>query len=192
MNLSLSLPIRRILAILLLLLPFAAALEFLILPAASRYSEIGDAIERSAQLLSRYRRNNADKDDLVRSVAAHRKVLSGIPGFIAAPNLPLASSNLQSSARRLLESAGASIRVLSVLPPVRENGYDKLTGRIEFSVSAERLIATIHTLETSVNPALVIEAMEVRASEAGSQSNKADENAILTVRIDASGYWMPQ
>lgn len=183
---------RRSLALALLLGLILLVFEVLIAPLPGKFQEIDAAIDRSAQLLARYRLSASEKEAVTQALSAQRQNLSGLSGFIVAPNQPLASSTLQTHIRRVLESAGASVRVLSVPPAIRESSYDKLVARVEFSVTADRLIATIHAIEASTSPNLVIDSLEIRGQDLVGPTARAEENTSLSVRLDAVGYWVPK
>jgi hypothetical protein len=189
MTVRVAAPLRRLLALAILLVPLLALWAFAVAPLLDRYTESQDAIERSLQLLARYRANAGQKDEMAERLRQRRQTANQQRGFIEAQNLPLASSALQTGLRRLLETNGAAVRVLSVAPPVKEQGYDRLTARAELSVAADRLIDVIHALEASITPNLMIEGLEVRAPDQIAQPQKPDENVSLTVRLDVSSYW---
>lgn len=189
MILSAPLAVRRAMALAILLLPAVLIWLLAVDPLITRYSETQDAMERSLQLLARYRANAAQKTELEQMVKQRRQSTPLQQGVIEAPNAALAASALQSSLRRILEANGGSVRVLSIAPPVREQGYDRLTARAEISVTADRLIEVVHALEASTTPNLTIEGLDIRAPD---QPQKADENVGLVVRLDVSGFWEPK
>jgi hypothetical protein len=189
MMLSAPLLVRRILAVGILLLPILLVWLLAVQPMVQRYSETQEALERSLHLLSRYRANTRQKEGLERTVLQRRQAATAYQGLIEAPNAALAASALQSGLRRILEASGGSVRVLSVAPPFREQGYDRLAARAEINVSAEKLINVLHALEASQNPNLSIDAVDIRAPEQAAQGSKANENASLSVRLDVSGFW---
>lgn len=189
MILSAPLVVRRALALAILILP-AVLLWFLAIdPLITRHGETQQAMERTLQLLARYRANAAQKADLEQMVRQRRQSASLHQGVIEAPNAALAASALQSGLRRILETNGGSVRVLSIAPPIREQGYDRLTARTEISVASDRLIEVIHALEVATAPNLTVDAFDVRAPD---QALKTDENVSLMVRLDVSGFWEPK
>ncbi len=180
---------RRALALVILLLPFTMIWLLAIEPLITRHGETQDAMDRTLHLLARYKANATQKADLEQMVMQRRQLMPQQQGVIDAANVALASSALQSSLRRILETNGGSVRVLSIAPPVREQGYDRLTARAEIGIASDRLIEVIYALESVVAPNLTIEALDIRAPD---QPQKADENVSLMVRLDVSGYWEPK
>jgi hypothetical protein len=191
-NLSAPLALRRAAALILLLMPAVLLWLLAVDPLLRRYSETQDAMERSLQLLARYKVNAAQKPDLEQRVLQRRKASPHHQGLIEAPSSALATSALQSGLRRILDTNGGTVRVISVAPPVREQGYDRLTARAEIGVSADRLIDVVYALESSVTPNLTIEALDIRAPDHTGQGQKLEENVSLTVRLDVSGFWEPR
>jgi len=190
--LSAPLIVRRILALGILFLPIVLIWLLAVDPLVRRYAEAQDAIERSMQVLARYRANVAQKATLEQANRQRRQDASQVQGLIEASNVALATSALQSGLRRLLEANGGSVRVLSIAPPTREQGYDRLAARAEINVGADRLINVLYAIESSVAPNLTVDAMDVRSPDLPPQGAKTDENANLVVRLDVSGFWEPR
>jgi hypothetical protein len=182
--------LRRATALALLIAPILLTWQLVCAPLLERYVQTEDAIDRSVQLLSRYRANAGEKEKLAAELVTRRQNVSANRSFIEAPNQPLAASTLQGSLRRLLEANGASIRTLSVQPPVRDAGFDRLIARVEFGVDADRLIGVLHGIESATAPNLTIDSLDIRAPDQGIPAQKAEANTSLTVRLDAAGYWV--
>jgi hypothetical protein len=186
------LALRRLLAVAILLLPLLLLWLLTVEPLIMRHGETREAMERSLQLLARYKANAAEKPALEQRVRQRRQSTPQNQALIDAPNAALATSALQSGLRRLLEANGGSVRVMSVASPVREQGYDRFTARAELGVSADRLIDIIHALEISAAPNLIIDSFDVRAPDHAGQTRRPDENVSLVVRVDVSGFWEPR
>lgn len=180
---------RRGLAVFLLVLPVVLIWQILAAPLLERYLNAGTAIEQSAQLLARYRANASHKAQLMAASATRRQELAQVRGFIDGANQPLASSTLQTALRRIVEAQGGAVRVLTMLPPTKDAGYDRLTARLEVAVTADRLGDLLHGVEASASPSMAIDVLEVRAPDQGGAGQKAEGNTSLVVRLDVVGYW---
>lgn len=190
MNLRLPLYLRRVLAVSMLAALLLVVGEVAVFPLGARYQDATTAIDQAANLLGRYKANIEQKGRIEALIAEQRSVLSGYRGYIDAPNQPLATSTLQTNLRRVLEANGASVRVLSVLPPTREAGFEKLVARAEATLGAERLLELIFALEAAQTPKMAVEALEIRAPDGNGERSPSDRNVSLTLRLDIAAYWV--
>ncbi|HTO85829.1 MAG TPA: type II secretion system protein GspM [Methylomirabilota bacterium] len=165
--------LSRLAALLLLAAVIAALDVFVVEPLTAAYARTDQAIEEARELLARYDRLGAARDDLAGGTDA------------------LAAAQLQGRLKTLVESSGGTIGSMQTLPTVSEQDLKRVAIRLEMSAPLLPLLRVLQGLETGV-PLLFVDNMDVqsRLIQLGG-TDDAQQEPVLAVGFDVYGYLPP-
>jgi general secretion pathway protein M len=180
-------------AVLLLVAAIEAAYVLLVEPIAIGHREANQAIEEVNDQLSHFQRLAAMRPVLANQLdqlAAEQG--SGTYYLSGGGTDALAAAGLQDRVSALVDGSGGSLRSIQPMSGVDEQGFRRITLRIQMTATIEALFETIYTLETGT-PVLFVENLDIhsrftrrRNSQVGAQ--EAPEAPLLIVGFDLSGY----
>lgn len=184
--------IGRLAAVLLLIAVIAATYVLLVEPIISGYRETDKAIEEVDNQLSHFQRLAAMRPVLTNQLdelAAEQK--SGTY-YLNGGTDALAAAGLQDRVSALVDGSGGILRSIQPMVGVDEQGFRRITLRIQMTATIGALFETIYALETGM-PVLFVENLDVqsrftrrRSNQAGAQV--APDAPLLIVGFDLSGY----
>jgi hypothetical protein len=188
MMMSLSRPVRRVVALALLLLAGLAAWAGLVEPLLSAFEQREEGLQRSQRLIAEFGRKAAQRPVAEQRLHEARRQLAAATGYIEAPNPALASATLQNLVKSGIEGRGGMLRSLQALPPAKEASFQRLAVRIDAAAGADKLLDLLLAIEASRTPILRIESLDIRAPEGMRSPGTVPENAMLALRADIVGY----
>jgi general secretion pathway protein M len=183
--------IGRLAAVLLLIGVIEAAYVLVVEPILTGYRETDQAIEEVNDQLSHFQR-----------LAAMRPVLTNQLDELAAQEAgtyylnggtdALAAAGLQDRVSALVDGTGGSLRSIQPMAGVDEQGFRRITLRVQMTATIEALFETIYALETGM-PVLFVENLDIQSRFARRRSNQAGaqrppDAPLLVVGFDLSGY----
>jgi general secretion pathway protein M len=183
--------ISRLAAVLLLIIAIAAAYSFILEPIIVGYGETERQIEEVREQLSHYRRLAAVRPALEKQMqqaaeeTSHDYYLSG--GTDA-----LAAAGLQDQVNALVQEKGGSLRSIQPMPGIDEQGFRRITLRVQMSATIEALFETLYSLEAGT-PILFVENLDIQSRLVRRRSDETAKQAVidaplLTVGFELSGY----
>lgn len=184
--------ISRLAALLLLIVAMAAVYSFILDPIIVGYRETDRQIEDVRDQLSRYQRLAAARPALEQQIrqAASERTSDGY--YLSGGTDALAAAGLQDRVNALVGEKGGVLRSIQPMPGVDEQGFRRITLRVQMTATIEVLFETLYGLESGT-PMLFVENLDIqsrairrRSNEAGAQV--APEAPVLTVGFDLSGY----
>jgi general secretion pathway protein M len=181
----------RLAAVLLLMVTIAAAYSFILEPVIVGYGEADRQIEEVREQLSHYQRLAAARPALEKQMqqaaeqTSHGYYLSG--GTDA-----LAAAGLQDQVNALVQEKGGSLRSIQPMPGTDEQGFRRITLRVQMSATIDALFETLYALEAGT-PILFVENLDIQSRVVRRRSEETGTVAVadaplLTVGFDLSGY----
>jgi len=106
----------------------------------------------------------------------------------------LAAAALQDQVSALVDGNGGALRSMQPLVGVDEQGFRRITVRVEMTATIESLFETLYALETGM-PVLFVENLDIQSRHARRRNSQAtatpvaaDDEPLLVVAFDLSGY----
>lgn len=182
--------ISRLAAIGILFAVLMAIYSVLVLPLAAAYGQINGAIAQSTDLLARYQRVTAQYPDLKgllkRVNADHTASGVYLPGDTDA----LAAARLQEIVNSKVETNGAQVRSVQILPTREDGDFRRVGVRIQLTATIAAVARILYAFEAG-DTFLFVDNLEIsnrkRRRRAGEQVDPE-----LLVRLDLTGYVRPE
>ena len=164
----------RGLAIGLLILFLTMAGLLLFIPVNMLHRHYDQSLDSMADYLGRYRHDQV-------------KNKNGRQHFLKNTGAALAASEIQETAKSLIEVNGGKLVSMQVVPFKDDSGYRRVTVNVQFISSMSMLRKTLYAVET-VQPYLLLDNVSIR-----SQANTLNKGAPVTepeliAQFDVSGY----
>ena len=186
MQLALSKPVSRFVAIGLLLLALALVHALIVRPLAGSWHDTVAAIEDTRALAAGYARTAAARPQYEEQAAALRAEKPNPDWFLVGETDALAAAAMQDRIGTLAQAAGAEIRSIQTVPAVDEDGMRRIGVTVELSAKTASLLRVAYAIESGM-PYLFINTTEAIADP----SQGGIEDPMLIVRLEISGYRQP-
>ncbi|RFC38716.1 MAG: Type II secretion system (T2SS), protein M subtype b [Candidatus Nitrotoga sp. CP45] len=176
----------RGLAIGLLILFLAIGGLLLFIPVNMLHRYYDQSLDSMADYLGRYRHVIATHAE-VQSALDQVKNKNGRQHFLRNTGAALAASEIQETAKSLIEVNGGKLVSMQVVPFKDDGGYRRVTVNVQFISNMSTLRKTLYAVET-VQPYLLLDNVSIR-----SQANTLNKGAPVTepeliAQFDVSGY----
>ena len=176
----------RGLAIGLLILFLAIGGLLLFIPVNMLHRHYDQSLDSMADYLGRYRHVIATHAE-VQSALDQVKNKNGRQHFLKNTGAALAASEIQETAKSLIEVNGGKLVSMQVVPFKDDGGYRRVTVNVQFISNMSTLRKTLYAVET-VQPYLLLDNVSIR-----SQANTLNKGAPVTepeliAQFDVSGY----
>ena len=184
--------IGRLAAVLLLIVAIEAAYLLVVEPIVVGYRQTDHAIEDVDDQLFHYQRLAAMRPVLVDQLDQLAAEQSSGTYYLNGGTDALAAAGLQDRVSGLVGGKGGVLRSIQPMAGVDEQGFRRITVRIEMTATIDALFETIYTLETGM-PVLFVENLDIHSRFARRRSSKdgaqvAPDAPLLVVAFDLSGY----
>lgn len=176
----------RGLAVGLLILFLTIGVLLLFIPINMLHRHYDQSLDSLADYLGRYRHVVATHAE-VQSALDQVKQKNGRQHFLRNTGVALAASEIQETAKNLIEANGGKLVSMQVVPFKDDGGYRRITVNIQFISNLPTLRKILYAVET-VQPYLLLDNVNIR-----SQANTLSKGAPVTepeliAQFDASGY----
>ncbi len=176
----------RSLAIGLLILFLTIGILLLFIPIKMLHRHYDQSLDSLADYLGRYRHVVATHAE-VQSALDQVKKKNGRQHFLRNTGAALAASEIQETAKSLIEANGGKLVSMQVVPFKDDGGYRRVTVNIQFISNMSTLRKILYAVET-VQPYLLLDNVSIR-----SQANALSKGAPMTeseliAQFDVSGY----
>jgi hypothetical protein len=176
----------RSLAIGLLILFLTIGILLLFIPINMLHRHYDQPLDSLADYLGRYRHVVATHAE-VQSALDQVKKKNGRQHFLRNTGAALAASEIQETAKSLIEANGGKLVSMQVVPFKDDGGYRRVTVNIQFISNMPTLRNILYAVET-VQPYLLLDNVSIR-----SQTNSLNKGAPviepeLIAQFDVSGY----
>jgi general secretion pathway protein M len=192
MNGQVSLPLRRTLAITILLALVSVVLSGIIQPLLDDYRRAKASVDRLEAAIQRSQTADRDVTRVQAELAALKKRQASAGGFLQGTNESIAAAQLQHRLKTSVESAKGEVRSTQNLPSRDDGNFRRITVRAQISLGMAGLQRAFYDLESSA-PFLFLDNIIIRARSVPQDRNKAAQepviqDPVLEVSFDLSGY----
>lgn len=179
-------------AVLLLIVALVAAYSFLLEPIVVGYRETDRQIEDVREQLSRYHRLAAMRPALEDQMRQSDRETSSEGYYLSGGTDALAAAGLQDQVNALVQGKGGSLRSLQPMPGIDEQGFRRITLRVQMTATSEALFEILYALEAGT-PILFVDNLDIQSRFIRHRRKEGDLQAapdepLLTVGFDLSGY----
>lgn len=184
--------ISRLAAVLLLIVTIAAVYSFILEPILIGYGETNRQIEEAREQLSHYQRLAAARPALEKQMRQAATQPTSQASYLSGGTDALAAAGLQDRVNALIQDKGGSLRSIQPMAGIDEQGFRRITLRVQMSATIEALFETLYALEAGT-PILFVESLDIQSKLVRRRSNQTSVQAVsdtpmLTVGFDLSGY----
>jgi general secretion pathway protein M len=184
--------ISRLVALSLLLAVMAAAYVFVIDPLVVAYAETDDAIADTRVYLQHVERLGATRPALAKQMAQLDRRHRSQGYYLSGGTDALAAAALQDRLKQVIDANGGTLRSIQPLPGMDEQGFRRVTVRVQMTATTESLFRTVYMLEAGT-PLVFIENIGiqnrmVRRTKIQTDDSELTQEPILTVGFDLYGY----
>src|SRR5215468_1837900 len=162
MQLALSKPVGRFVAVGLLLLALAFVHTFVVRPLAASWYEAVGTIEDARALAARYARTAAARSQYEEQAVALRAEKPNPEWFLSGETDALAAAAMQDRISSLTQAAGAEIRSIQTAAAVDEDGMRRIGATVELATKTAGLLRVAYAIESGT-PYLFINTAEAIA-----------------------------
>lgn len=184
--------ISRLAAMLLLIVALVAAYTFLLEPIVVGYRETDRQIEDVREQLARYHRLAAMRPVLEDQMRQSDGETSSEGYYLSGGTDALAAAGLQDQVNALVQGKGGSLRSLQPMPGIDEQGFRRITLRVQMTATSEALFEILYALEAGT-PILFVDNLDIQSRFIRHRPKEGDLQAapdepLLTVGFDLFGY----
>jgi hypothetical protein len=181
---SLSPPVRRGLALTILLCLLLVAWERVVLPLVEFPRDRQGQIDALSEELGRLRTMTARKPELERRAAAVRGQLAAEGGFWSGASAAAMAAGVQDRLRQVVISSGGRVKSTSEGRESPASGFHEVAIRFSIEGTLETVQKALAAIETS-SPALFVNGLTIAAP---SDSAARDRPPVLNLDLDVTGY----
>ena len=188
MNASLSPPVRRGLAVAILIGLIAGIYFGVVQPLADNYLADRDTIAQLNDGIAKYRRAAEELPARQAQLAALSRDPASAAGFLQGTNDTLMATQIQNRIKSLSDGAKVDLRTSQVLPSANEGNLKRIAVREQLSGSIGGILAVFHDLEAAGAPSLFLDNVSMRTRPAAVRPNAPPAEEVIDVQFDVYGY----
>lgn len=187
MNIRVSPPLQRLIALAILVVLAGAAVGGIVEPIISAYVDGHRTIAQERAAIAHASAAGVDAEALKAELASLRSRQGAVPGVLKSSNDSLAAAELQNRLKSAIEAAHGELRSVQALPSRVDGGLRRITVRGQATVKIAGLRHALYDLE-SASPLLFLDnlAVDARPDKSGRPGAAQDPN--LDLRFDVYGY----
>jgi general secretion pathway protein M len=184
-----SAPLRKFLAIALLVVVVFLAWELVIRPVVGEFAEYERTVAQNSELIDRYRAVAAERAPLEKERDRLKQEIESRSGLLAGTNPALIGAGLQDQIKNVVSAHGGKLQSAQILTPASEKELTRVSVRVVMSSELAALQKIIYDLETA-SPYLFIDDVDFRkrVTRRRQPGVRAEGDEQLTVRITVYGY----
>lgn len=176
----------RSLAIGLLIIFLTIGILLLFIPINMLHRHYDQSLDSLADYLGRYRHVVATHVE-VQSALDQVKKKNGRQHFLRNTGAALAASEIQETAKSLIEANGGKLVSMQVVPFKDDGGYRRVTVNIQFISNMTTLRKILYAVET-VQPYLLLDNVSIRSQANALSKGTPMTEPELVAQFDVSGY----
>jgi general secretion pathway protein M len=183
-------PIRKVLAVVLLVAAVFAAWELVVRPIAAEFAEHEEAVEQNEQLLARFARVAASRGALEKERDRLRGEINGRSGLLAGNNPALVGAGLQDQIKGIVSNHGGRLQSAQILQATSQKEFTRVSVRVVMTSEVPSLQKILYDIETAT-PYLFVDDVDVRkrvVRRPRQQGRSPEVEEQLTVRLTVFGY----
>lgn len=186
-SLATSQPLRRALAVALLVAAASVIVAGMVLPTIERYQALESGIADSEVAVQRFTQVAARLPRLEAERASLRAALAAQDGFLKATSDTLIAAEMQARIKSAVDGAGGQLKSTQILPAREESGFRRITARVEIVGNADALERLWYEMESGV-PFLFIDNFDVQARQVPRKDRTAPPLTTLDSRFEVTAY----
>ncbi len=170
------------------LLVLCLTISFLLLfiPVNMLHRHYDQALDSLFDYLGRYQRI-AESSAEVRTALDHVKKMESRKHFLKNTGAALAASEIQETAKSLIEAGGGKLISMQVVPFKDEGGYRRITVNIQLTSNMTTLRKILYSVETG-QPYLLVDNASIRTQANPMLRGVPGAEPEVVVQFDLSGY----
>jgi len=188
MNGALSPPVRRGLAVAILLVLVAALYFGVVQPLVDNYLADRQKIAQLKDAVARYRRAAEELPARQAELAALARDPASAAGFLQGTNDTLMAAQIQNRIKSLSDAAKVDLRTSQVLPSAEEGKLKRIAVREQLTGTIGGILAVFHGLESAAAPSLFLDNLSMRTRPVATRPNAPAADAVIDVQFDVYGY----
>ena len=158
----------------------------LFIPVNMLHRHYDQALDSLSDYLGRYQRI-VEASAEVRTALDQVKKTESRKHFLKNTGAALAASEIQETAKSLIEAGGGKLISLQVVPFKDEGGYRRITVNIQLTSNMATLRKILYTVET-VQPYLLVDNVSIRSQTNPMFRGVSGTESEVVVQFDLSGY----
>jgi general secretion pathway protein M len=184
--------VGRVAAVLLLLLVVGATYILILEPIVLGYRQIDRQIEETREQLVHYQRLAAMRPALEHQMKQSTAGATTASYYLSGGTDAVTAADLQKRVNALVQERGGSLRSIQPMPGTNEQGFRRITLRVQMTATNEVLFEILYALEAGI-PILFIDNLDIRSRVIRLQVDEvarrgASDAPLLTIGFDLSGY----
>lgn len=192
MNMALSRPVRRIVAVGLLAAVILLLWRAVVAPLVNGYADDLETIARLQQSLSRASDQQQTIAGLERELQRLKKNPEAAAGLLAGTNPSIVAAQLQQRLRVLVDRSHGELRRAQVLAATDVGNFRRIAVRADLVLSLAGLQQVIYDLEAA-SPYLFVDNLDVKHHQSEQDRDQPEQDSAhpdqrLDVNLDLSGY----
>jgi general secretion pathway protein M len=185
---TLSLKLRRALALALLVALLLAVYGFAVEPFTDAFERDSQSIEQLRMVLARYQKAAGELPDLTGRLEELRRRGPAQAGYLEGQNETVTAAILQDRLKSLVQSHGGMLKSTQVMTANKDDGEAKrVTVRGEMIATVATLQRVIYDLEAGL-PILFIENLDVRTVVGPRSAADPNQDVQVEIHFDVYGY----
>ena len=178
-------------ALLLLALVLFGAYLFLVEPLVVGHDAIDREIGDAQEQLAHFERLAAMRPAVAQQLQQVDSQQTAQGHYLSGGTDALAAAGLQDRINALVAANGGTLRSTQPMPGVEEQGFRRITLKVQLTATTEQLFDILYELESGA-PILFIEDLDIQSRivrrQARAGASESQSIALLAVAFDLSGY----
>lgn len=185
---ALSPPVRRALAVTILIVLVAALFFGVVQPLADSYLSDHQRITQLKDAVAKYQRAAEELPARQAQLDALARDQASATGFLQGPSDTLIAAQIQNRIKSLADSAKVELRSSQVLPGAEEGKLKRIAVREQLTGTISGILSVFHGLEATSSPSLFLDNISMRTRPIVTRANAPAADEILEVQFDVYGY----
>lgn len=182
-------PLRKVVAVVLLVVAAFMAWELVVRPIANEFAEHEQTVAQNEMLLARFSRVAAMRGALEKERDRLKGEINGRSGLLPGNNPSLVGAGLQDQIKGIVSNHGARLQSAQILQPANQKEFTRVSVRVVMTSEVPSLQKILYDLETAT-PYLFVDDVDVRKRvvRRPRQQARTEAEEQLTVRLTVFGY----
>lgn len=185
---SLSPPVRKLIAVALLVVAIVLPYRFIVQPLLDAFAERSEESKTQQELLVRYWKLADSRDALRARLQEVQAEPSSQAGYLTGESETLVAAELQNLVRTTVERNGGRLESTQILPAASEGAFRRVSLRVRMSTDTDGLFKILYDLESAL-PYLFLDGIDIASRERRMRGpTGGPEAGMLSVSYDVYGY----
>jgi general secretion pathway protein M len=153
-------------------------------PIVGLYDSTAETVQERAALAQRLQNSIRELPRLRKAADALKESSGDQQLLLEGSSDTVAAAMLQSTVKSLIEDGGARLNSAEILPPEKQDPYQKVALRVSFTGDLTLLTAVLRGIETA-RPVIFVDNVDIRGAGG---ANQDDGDQSLTIAFDLYGF----